>query len=82
MTQPAPTREAWLQALADAGRSLEDNQDAVTAAEFATMVKVPRQTAYRWLVQLEGAGKAIRTQKRSVRRDGHTYMFQAWTLTE
>ena len=74
-------RDEWLRALAEAGYPQEDDQSALTAAEFASMFNIPRQTANDRLGKLIRCGKAVRTTKSGLATDGRRIMFVAYRLT-
>jgi DeoR/GlpR family transcriptional regulator of sugar metabolism len=58
------SRDEWLKALVEIGETVEDDQQAVTVAEFAEMFTMSRCTASRRLELLVTEGKATRTRKR------------------
>lgn len=74
------TRDEWLKALEDVGVSDEDDQGALTVAEFMEMFGVPRFTAERRLRHLAATGKATRTRKRGRTPDGRSFSFIAYRL--
>lgn len=76
------TRDDWLKALADVGKSSVDDQGAVTVLEFAVMFNIPRSTASHHLRKLEAAGRAIRTQKRGRNDYGRDVRYIAYRLVQ
>ena len=74
------TRDDWLKALTEAGANLEDDQDAVTVAEFMAMFDLVRYTAERRLRALAAAGKATVTRKRMTATDGRRVYCIAYRL--
>jgi DNA-binding IclR family transcriptional regulator len=58
------SRDEWLKALTEIGESVEDDQQAITVAEFAEMFTMSKCTAARRLDTLVSEGKAARTRKR------------------
>ena len=75
------TRDDWLKALTDAGLDFEDDQGAVTVAEFMAMFDLMRHTAERQLRALAKAGKATATRRRVVLADGRRISCVAYRLT-
>ena len=65
-SKPSKISVNW-QKIADETKD-EDNQDAVTTAEFAEMIDKSHPTAYRRLLGMVKDGKAIKTTKRSGNR--------------
>jgi len=64
VTDSGPSRDDWLKALDDAGvMSIQDDRQAVTVNEFASMMGFTHMTASRRLQALAAAGKATRTIK-------------------
>lgn len=76
------TKDEWLKALEEAGqRDLTENDpSSLTAAEFAVMIGVTRNTAARRLQLLETAGKVTRTTKVCRGSDGRTFRTVAFRL--
>lgn len=82
MSQSGITRDDWLKALNEAGVVTEDDQNAVTVNEFMVMFDLPRQQASRQLIQLEAAGRAVRTRKIGTTPDGKTVRYLAFRLRQ
>ncbi len=75
------TRDDWLKALAEAGiDDVEDDQQAVTAAEFGAMFGLPAYSGERRLKALAAAGKATRTRKRVKLSNGRIVSCVAYRL--
>lgn len=73
------TRDDWLQALGEAGQDLQDDDQALTSMEFATMFGIARSTAMARLEALVTAGKAVETRKRQ-QINGRTTRCRAFRL--
>ena len=76
------TREDWLRALAEAGVPTENDQAAVTVAEFATMMDLTLWMAGYHLRNLHRNGRAVRTSKRGQDGLGRRKMLVAYRLVE
>ena len=76
------SREDWLKALAEANVPTENDQQAVTVAEFAAMLDLtPWMAAYR-LRNLHRNGRAVRTSKRGPDSRGRQKALVAYRLVE
>jgi len=76
------TRDEWLKALAHANiASEEDDQEAVTATEFAALFQVPVTTARTRLRALVDRGLARETKKMASDTRGHRKQLTAYRLT-
>ncbi len=76
-------RDDWLAAIREAGfQELQDDQQAVTIAEFAKLIGVGRPRAEDRMKQLVALGLATRTTKRMPRFDGALYPVPAYRLKE
>lgn len=73
-------RDEWLAALREAELPMDDDQEAVTAAEFAQMFGLTRLSAERRLARLAEMGKAIRTYKRARSKNGRMFSLIAYRL--
>jgi hypothetical protein len=74
-------RDVWLKALADTGFDpAEDDQDALTLGEFATMFGMKTTTASGRLEQLVANGTATRTKKWTTNVRGHRLHLTAYRL--
>lgn len=73
-------RDEWLKALADLGHSTEDDQSAVSIMEAATMFRMDRSTASRYLKRLVERGKATQTHKFTTGTDGRRVYAIAYRL--
>lgn len=79
----AINRDEWLKALTDAGcHSDEDDQQALTIREFATMFGMGRMAAEIRLKRLVDAGKATETKKWAATPDGRRRHLKAYRLIE
>lgn len=76
------TRDDWLKALDAAGLAQENDQEAVTVAEFAAMFDQHRTTATRNLDKLVAAGKAVKTRKLCSASDGRRASHVAYRLKD
>lgn len=74
------SREAWLEALGPAAIPQEDDQDAQTVQEIATLLGWSRNTAQDHISRLVREGKATQTYKRLVRGDGRSMVARAYKL--
>lgn len=75
------TRDDWLRALNEAGiAAAEDDQGAITVAEYMALVGVQYDTARRQLRGLVTAGKATQTFKRTRGADGRSLSLKAFRL--
>lgn len=74
-------RDEWLSALKDAGLEQVDDQRALTASEFASMMGLKLTTARHRLIALVGTGKATVTTKRAADSRGHIVFCTAYRLT-
>lgn len=72
------TRDDWLKALGEA--DTPNDPDAVTVAEFATLMGMGRMAATARLVALEKSGKATRVRKIVTCDDGRKIRVRAYTL--
>lgn len=76
------TRDDWLSALAEAGigASGEDDQQAITVSEFASMMELPLGTSRDHLLALIRQGKAVATRKTTVNAYGRRLSYKAYRL--
>lgn len=87
MTKPKPSpqalsRETWMAALHEIASAPipDEHPDAVTTVEFAAMLGVGREMAYRKLHALVAAGKAERVRKKQRASDGGVRPVDAYRL--
>lgn len=77
------TRDEWLKALEAAGFHHDaGDQSALTTLEFAKLFGLPRHTASRRLEALIASGRAVRTHKWCLDRNGRSYCHIAYRLLD
>ena len=76
------TRDDWIKALTEANVSTDNDQDAVTVREFASMTGLGSWMAGYYLRKLYAMGKATRTSKRGVDMGGRPRTLVAYRLIE
>lgn len=75
------SREAWLQALEDARRPIDNpDSDALTKVELAKLFGLERSSTHRWIILMEKRGLITRTTKYAQRSDGRYYRTPAYRL--
>ena len=73
-------RDEWMKALEDANLQPDDDQSAITVAEFAAMFDLHHVSADRRLRKLAELGKAVKTRKRCPAVDGRRVFAVAYKL--
>lgn len=76
------TRDLWIKALFEAGLPTQDDQDALTYAEYAEMMGCSPRVAELRMRTLARKGLATRTTKVTLDGRGRTYPMVAYRLTD